>query len=198
MILDLALRLNKIHQSKTIIDHINEFYDYSNNDFEPFYELMELSLAKNRPEFFQLFIDEFQLNPEFLENFLTTKRLYYLYNFKNEEEDEKEAPFSVLFRSKDKSFFSFKYIKKQLNEILEIKIMKEFFSKISETRRFNKSFNIADSLYSASIKWENDENDEILVKNPKGENHAENLFLWAILFNRVEIAKICLPIIEVR
>ena len=156
-----------------------------------------MSLIRNRPEFFQLFIDEFQLNPEFLENFLTTKRLYYLYNFKNEEEDEKEAPFSVLFRSKDKSFFSFKYIKKQLNDILEIEMMKEFFSKISETRKFNKSFNIADSLYSVGIKWENDENDEILVNNPKVENYAENLFLWAILFNRVEIAKICLPMIEV-
>lgn len=157
-----------------------------------------MSLIRNRPEFFQLFIDEFQLNPEFLENFLTTKRLYYLYNFKNEEEDEKEAPFSVLFRSKDKSFFSFKYIKKQLNDILEIEMMKEFFSKISETRKFNKSFNIADSLYSRFIngQFEN-EGFEDLDNNPKVENYAENLFLWAILFNRVEIAKICLPMIEV-
>ena len=89
------------------------------------------------------------------------------------------------------------YIKKQLNDILETEMMKEFFSKISETRKFNKSFNIADSLYSVGIKWENDENDEILVNNPKVENYAENLFLWAILFNRVEIAKICLPMIEV-
>ena len=159
-----------------------------------------MSLIRNRPEFFQLFIDEFQLNPEFLENFLTTKRLYYLYNFKNEEEDEKEAPFSVLFRSKDKSFFSFKYIKKQLNDILEIEMTEVFFSEKSETRSFKKSFIIADSLYSARIQWENDENDEndeILVNNPKVENYAENLFLWAILFNRVEIAKICLPMIEV-
>ena len=160
-----------------------------------------MSLIRNRPEFFQLFIDEFQLNPEFLENFLTTKRLYYLYNFKNEEEDEKEAPFSVLFRSKDKSlFFSFEYIKNQLNKLLEIEMTEVFFSEKSETRSFKKSFIIADSLYSARIQWENDENDEndeILVNNPKVENYAENLFLWAILFNRVEIAKICLPIIKV-
>jgi hypothetical protein len=63
-----------------------------------------MSLIKNRPEFFKLFIDEYQSDPDFLKNFLTTKRLYYLYNFKNSEEDETKAPFSVLFKNKDKSF----------------------------------------------------------------------------------------------
>jgi hypothetical protein len=35
------------------------------------------------------------------------------------------------------------------------------------------------------------------VENPDIENHIENMFLWAVLFNRVEIAKTLLPMIQV-
>ncbi len=59
------------------------------------------------------------------------------------------APFAVLFRKKE--FFSFKDIRKILNELLMIEMDKEFFSESREVRNFNTSFNIAKSIWSSYI-----------------------------------------------
>ncbi len=62
------------------------------------------------------------------------------------------APFAVLFRKKE--FFSFKDIRKILNELLMIEMDKEFFSESREVRNFNTSFNIAKSIWSSYINSE--------------------------------------------
>ena len=51
-----------------IIDYLNDNYDYYYAS--DYYGLMELALTDNKPEFFQLFLDEFQSKPDFIENFL--------------------------------------------------------------------------------------------------------------------------------
>jgi hypothetical protein len=166
---------------------------------------MEMSLTKNRPELFKLFINEFQYNSKFLKNFLTNQRLYYLYNFANQEEDEIKAPFSVLFSKKDKTFFSFEFIKTHLDKLLEIELIGNYFSNSSKVREFNESFQVS---FFNDINWNNFIQDQTVLNRTLSleeskiifsytQNCTENLFLWAILFNRVEIAKICLPIIQV-
>ncbi len=189
------------------IDYLNQNYKLTdhNHGYEEFYELMEMSLTKNRPELFKLFINEFQYNSKFLKNFLTNQRLYYLYNFANAEEDEIKAPFSVLFSRKNRKFFSFEFIKTQLDKLLEIELIENYFSNSSKVRKFDESFQ--DSLFN-DINWNNFINDQTVLNRSLtleeskivfsySENCTENLFLWAILFNRVEIAKICLPMIQV-
>ena len=168
---------------------------------------MEMSLTKNRPEIFKLFINEFQYNSKFLKNFLTNQRLYYLYNFANEEEDEIKAPFSVLFsKLLDKTkFFSFEFIKTQLEKLLEIQLIGNYFSNSSKVRKFNepfKDFSNNDENWNNFIQDQTVLNRTLSLEESKiifsyPQNCTENLFLWAISFNRVEIAKICLPMIHV-
>ena len=65
------------------------------------------------------------------------------------EEDEKLAPFAVLFRKKE--FFSFRDIRRILNELLKIKIDKVFFTESDDVYRFNASFDITKSIWSSYI-----------------------------------------------
>ena len=106
------------------------------------------------------------------------------------------APFAVLFRKKE--FFSFKDIRKILNELLMIEMEKNFFSESKEVLNFCKPFNIENSLFSDYINSQtNPEGFEVLMENPSIINPSINLFIWTLLFNRIEIAKILLPEIEV-
>lgn len=51
-----------------------------------------------------------------------------------------------MFKRKDKKFFSFKYIKNEINKLAKIELKKDFFSVISEVKNFEKSFDILNSL----------------------------------------------------
>jgi len=110
-----------------------------------------------------------------------------------------------LFSRKNRKFFSFEFIKTQLDKLLEIELIENYFSNSSKVRKFDESFQ--DSLFN-DINWNNFINDQTVLNRSLtleeskivfsySENCTENLFLWAILFNRVEIAKICLPMIQV-
>ena len=65
------------------MDHLNNNNNECSYELN-YYDLMETALMLNRPQFFQLFLDQFQANPELIKNFITSKRLYFLYNFKND------------------------------------------------------------------------------------------------------------------
>ena len=106
------------------------------------------------------------------------------------------APFAVLFRNKE--FFSFKDISSILNNLLMIEIDKEFFSESEDVINFCIPFNVENSLFSYYINSQHKPDGfEVLSENPTIENPFINLFIWSLLFNRIEIAKLLLPEIEV-
>lgn len=77
----LALKWEKVEIGRELLNYMNDNDYYDVNEY---YIQMEDSLNYNRPDFFRLFLEEFESDPNFFVNFLTSKRLYFLYNFKNE------------------------------------------------------------------------------------------------------------------
>ena len=66
------------------------------------------------------------------------------------------APFSVIFKNKNKGFSSFKGIIKKLNALLEIDLSNVFFSLNSDVNNFDTEFDIKKSPQSDYINedWE--------------------------------------------
>jgi len=81
-IMRLSLKLDLVKVGSHVRDCLNTMCDtYDEDDY---FEMLEASLIENKPNYFKFLIDEFRQYPKFLKEFLTSKRLYYLYNFKNE------------------------------------------------------------------------------------------------------------------
>ncbi len=81
-IMSLSLKLDLVKVGSHVRDCLNTMCDtYDEDDY---FEMLEASLIENKPNYFKFLIDEFRQYPKFLKEFLTSKRLYYLYNFKNE------------------------------------------------------------------------------------------------------------------
>jgi len=81
-IMRLSLKLDLVKVGSHVRDCLNTMCDTYNED--DYFEMIEASLIENKPNYFKFLIDEFRQYPKFLKEFLTSKRLYYLYNFKNE------------------------------------------------------------------------------------------------------------------
>jgi len=81
-IMSLSLKLDLVKVGSHVRDCLNTMCDTYNED--DYFEMIEASLIENKPNYFKFLIDEFRQYPKFLKEFLTSKRLYYLYNFKNE------------------------------------------------------------------------------------------------------------------
>ena len=81
-IMSLSLKLDLVKVGSHVRDCLNTMCDTYNED--DYFEMLEASLIENKPNYFKFLIDEFRQYPKFLKEFLTSKRLYYLYNFKNE------------------------------------------------------------------------------------------------------------------
>ena len=56
------------------------------------------------------------------------------------EEDVLEAPFSVLFKRKSQRFFSFQYVKNELEKLIGIEINQDFISNDPIAREFVQNF----------------------------------------------------------
>ena len=81
-IVSLSLKSDLVKVGSHVVDLLNSTSSsYYEDDY---FELFETALTENKPKFFKFLIDEFRSNPKFLKNFLISKRLYFLYNFKNE------------------------------------------------------------------------------------------------------------------
>ena len=80
-IMRLALKWDKVEIAKQVVEYLNE--NSTNFDYDDYFAILESSLVDNRPDFFGYYMDVFKYDKYFRSNFVTTQRLYYLYNFKN-------------------------------------------------------------------------------------------------------------------
>lgn len=83
----LAIRWNIPNFAEDMINSIRVNYTYNSEVFqqidqEEIFQLMELALIYHATEIFELLIDGLDSNS--LDKFLTARRLYFLYNFRNE------------------------------------------------------------------------------------------------------------------
>ena len=81
-ILRLSLKSDLVKVGSHVVDHL--FSTSTSYNEDDYFQLLELALTENKPKFFKILIDEFRSNATFLKDFLISKRLYFLYNFKNE------------------------------------------------------------------------------------------------------------------
>ena len=79
----LAIKWNKIEMVSRILYELRNFgiADRFINNLDQVNKVFELILTLNRPEIFQLFLNEY---PNIIDIYLNPKTLYFLYNFKNE------------------------------------------------------------------------------------------------------------------
>ena len=182
--LKLALQWNRCDIAKNYIFTGEE-------EFKPnqLANLMELALLQDRPEFVELLLEN-GLN---LKSFVLTRRLYFLYNSHKVQADGKHAPLLQRFKrgkfkrggseSTDKSrIITFDVLKGLLKEYLfedfEPSFLPYDVDNIKQTEQFIRLANkkgCSDEVYA---EFGNEE-----VKNPE-----QNLFLWALLLNRIHIA----------
>lgn len=80
----LAIRWNIPNVAEDMINSIRVNYTQKEQEKkqEEIFQLMELALIYHATEIFELLIDGFDSNS--LDKFLTARRLYFLYNFRNE------------------------------------------------------------------------------------------------------------------
>ena len=78
----LAMKWNKVEIAKQTVEYLDKNYSYFYCD--DYYNLMETALTDNRLDFFGYYMNEFRYVKDFMANFVTSQRLYYLYNFKNQ------------------------------------------------------------------------------------------------------------------
>jgi len=80
----LCLKWNKAEIAKDILDYLH--FNNDRSDFEFYFielGLIEKSLLINRPDIFELYLNEFDTFMGFWKQFLKANTLYYLYNFNN-------------------------------------------------------------------------------------------------------------------
>ncbi len=190
--LELSLKWN-------LIDIANKDIYNGNLHFEEtqLSQLFEMALIDDRPDFVRLFIEnEIDIN-----RFLTYKRLYFLYNLPGKVTKSVKAPFSSIYRinknTNSKIYFTFDdvetFLKSLIRDVsfvpIDYYLEGATYDKVNIEREasLNKFMaQICNSKYSFEILGFQDL-EQAVVRHPRA-----NLFIWAILFNRVEIAKIFL------
>lgn len=77
----MSIKWNKVEMSNQILDELVIFYNLRSFIYRPsnFY-FTEAGITTNRPAIFQVFLNEF---PNIIDRYITSRSLYYLYNFKN-------------------------------------------------------------------------------------------------------------------
>lgn len=137
--------------------------------FEQMENVFAKALTLGNTQFVRLLIEN-KLN---IDKFLTVRRLHCLYNSSRNMKDIKEAPFSYYFRKKYKNREEIKFddIKDYIENLVRIKFPKNFFPPSD----------------LAVSKWDN-----TTIHSP-----ISNLFIWSILFNKPEIARVFLTISKV-
>ncbi len=133
--------------------------------------IFEKALTLGNHQFVQLLID----NKFDIDKFVTVKQLGDLYNSSINSKDVKEAPFSNYFRkiSKNQTSVKFNDVQTFIEEFTGIKLSDCFFSD--------------PKLFATIYLFP-----EARIKNP-----VENLFIWSILFNRPEVARVFLKVSKV-
>ena len=133
--------------------------------------IFEKALSLGDHQFVQLLIE----NKLDLDKFLTVAKLSDLYNTIVGMKDIKEAPFSNYFRklSKSNSTIKFDDVQTFIEQFTGIKLSDCFFS---------------DPKLFAII---------YLFPEARINNPVENLFIWSVLFNRPEIARVLLTVSKV-
>ncbi len=133
--------------------------------------IFEKALTLGNHQFVQLLID----NKFDIDKFVTVKQLGDLYNSSINSKDVKEAPFSNYFRkiSKNQTSVKFNDVQTFIEEFTGIKLSDCFFADLK--------------LFATIYLFP-----EARIKNP-----VENLFIWSILFNRPEVARVFLKVSKV-
>lgn len=187
--LKLAIKWNQIEVARA-----NIFTGLESFKENQLFDLLEIAIIENKPDFVELFIEN---NVDLVE-FLTRRRLLFLYNFNKKLIESKRAPIAQMLKLNQKTdnakkrVATFDIIEKLCLKIdLENKISFNFLpaknplEKLSDIENFNELAN----KYGKSEFSENRELFENFGVEETG-NASQNLFFWAILHNRIEIAKI--------
>ncbi len=156
-----------------------------------------MALIDDRPDFVRLFIE----NETDLNRFLTYKRLYFLYNLPEKVTKAIKAPFSSFYRinqnTQNKIYFTFEdvetFLKSLVRDVSFVPI--DYYLEGTAFDQVNTEKEATLNKFMAQICNYNysfetrgfKQLEQVLVRHPR-----VNLFIWAILFNRVEIAKIFL------
>ncbi len=129
---------------------------------------MECALKKDRPDFVQLLID----NNFNFDDFLSIERQYDLYKHFRDKKDIKDAPFINYLEMKSEKLFIDMETRQETLESFKLKDCIKFL--------IEKEIKIKDFITLTL-------DDRYQFKNP-----TLGLFIWSVLFNRSEIAKIFL------
>lgn len=159
--LELTLYWNKVDIANSDIFNGNE--SFTSEQLE---NIMEEALKINSPKFVQLLLE----NKLYIDEFLTKKRLYDLFNYSKNAKDIKDAPFCNILRNKHKNSskeIKFSEVKDYLQNLTGIKLPVEFFV------------------------------DKNCQTNEKVNEPVTKLFIWSVLYNRPEIAMVLLPLAKV-
>ncbi|CAF1036957.1 unnamed protein product [Brachionus calyciflorus] len=163
-------------------------------------KLLEIALIDNKPEFVQLFLE----NGANLNNFLTNGRLYYLYNSESIHEEFKRTPIFYVFRDifglKNSNFFiSFKklrtFFKQYIFEDSDFKFFPFDIDLLFETNTDEQQQQLKNHLDETFSKDNKDDLgmsgfDQKWLNKSVEKNLELNLFIWALVFKRIDIAKI--------
>ena len=155
-------------------------------------EILEMALIENRPLFVELLLQHgLDLN-----SFLTKNRLYYLYNSITIARDSKRAPLFEIYKLKynfeiDKIFITFKKLKHFLKNYISEELDFDF---LPEDKKFNNYYDELEFKHKLDEAFKYD-----MISNNCGDNNdqlgedksaSENLFIWSLFMNRIEIAKL--------
>lgn len=182
--LKLALQWNRSDIAKNYIFTGEE-------EFKPnqLANLMELALLQNKPEFVELLLEN-GLN---LRTFVITRRLYFLYN-SQVQTDVKRAPLFQRFKRKHRNasngsshshksrIITFEYLNKLLKDYIFEDFEPSFLPYDAQNMKQMEQF-----LRLANRKACSDEVDFDFGYS-EVDNPEQNLFIWALLLNRIQIA----------
>ncbi|CAF0758789.1 unnamed protein product [Brachionus calyciflorus] len=184
--LKLALQWNR--------DDIAKSYIFTGEEeFKPsqLATLMEMALIQNKPNFVELLLD----NGLDIKSFLTVRRLLFLYNSQKIHQLAKKAPLFQLYKrkylpAKNVAIITFEGIRKFLKEFLFEDFKPNFLKNVgndvelSQLMIFLKN---ANKLESSNVTFKGMDREKFCANVPYPE---KNLFVWALLMNRIDIAKI--------